>query len=262
MWRIAAAARRPGDRPLLGRGQGAAAGVEADACPPPPSPGCGRRRRGTRGAALAGCSPACSYLVDDQPRPAGGRPRGRAAAGRGRRRAAAVRRRLTRPGDRRARGGNSRAGRAVGTPMISSASPCSPPPSWARPRFGLWRRRRTDRAAGRAGRRGTAGRGGRRRPLTAEDLGAELGERATLVQFSSAFCAPCRATAVLDEVSGMVDGRRARRGRRRVPPRPRAPPRRPPHADGARPRRRGSGPGPRRRGAAQGRRDRRARHVV
>ncbi|MEO3826975.1 thioredoxin family protein [Actinomadura sp. B10D3] len=40
-----------------------------------------------------------------------------------------------------------------------------------------------------------------------EDVGAELGERATLLQFSSAFCAPCRATRrVLGEVSGMVDG--------------------------------------------------------
>ncbi|MPZ62610.1 MAG: thioredoxin [Propionibacteriales bacterium] len=36
---------------------------------------------------------------------------------------------------------------------------------------------------------------------------AALGERATLVQFSSAFCAPCRATRqVLDDVTGMVDG--------------------------------------------------------
>jgi thiol-disulfide isomerase/thioredoxin len=43
--------------------------------------------------------------------------------------------------------------------------------------------------------------------LTADDIGTQLGERATLVQFSSAFCAPCRATkVVLDEVSGMVDG--------------------------------------------------------
>jgi thiol-disulfide isomerase/thioredoxin len=43
--------------------------------------------------------------------------------------------------------------------------------------------------------------------LTAADLGVDLGERATLVQFSSAFCAPCRATkVVLDEVSGMVEG--------------------------------------------------------
>jgi thiol-disulfide isomerase/thioredoxin len=43
--------------------------------------------------------------------------------------------------------------------------------------------------------------------LTAVDLGGPLGERATLVQFSSAFCAPCRATRrVLDEVAGMVEG--------------------------------------------------------
>ncbi|MHC5260961.1 TlpA family protein disulfide reductase [Streptomyces sp. UC4497] len=41
----------------------------------------------------------------------------------------------------------------------------------------------------------------------AEQLGEELGERATLVQFSSAFCAPCRATRrVLDEVAAMVPG--------------------------------------------------------
>ncbi|WP_426595325.1 TlpA family protein disulfide reductase [Cellulomonas sp. McL0617] len=30
--------------------------------------------------------------------------------------------------------------------------------------------------------------------LSAEELGAPLGERATVVQFSSTFCAPCRAT--------------------------------------------------------------------
>ncbi|GGY38009.1 TlpA family protein disulfide reductase [Streptomyces djakartensis] len=43
--------------------------------------------------------------------------------------------------------------------------------------------------------------------LDASELGAELGERATLVQFSSAFCAPCRATRrVLGEVAGMVLG--------------------------------------------------------
>ncbi|MFF5260100.1 TlpA family protein disulfide reductase [Actinomadura viridis] len=39
------------------------------------------------------------------------------------------------------------------------------------------------------------------------ELGAELGERATLVQFSSAFCAPCRSTRrVLGEVAGMIGG--------------------------------------------------------
>ncbi|WP_067792997.1 TlpA family protein disulfide reductase [Actinomadura formosensis] len=40
-----------------------------------------------------------------------------------------------------------------------------------------------------------------------DDVGAELGEKATLLQFSSAFCAPCRATRrVLGEVAEMVDG--------------------------------------------------------
>jgi len=39
------------------------------------------------------------------------------------------------------------------------------------------------------------------------ELGRPLGERATLVQFSSAFCAPCRATKrILGEVAAMVDG--------------------------------------------------------
>ncbi|MBB4899782.1 thiol-disulfide isomerase/thioredoxin [Streptomyces griseostramineus] len=43
--------------------------------------------------------------------------------------------------------------------------------------------------------------------LEAAELGARLGERATLVQFSTAFCAPCRATRrVLGEVAGMVPG--------------------------------------------------------
>jgi thiol-disulfide isomerase/thioredoxin len=43
--------------------------------------------------------------------------------------------------------------------------------------------------------------------LTAQELGVELGDRATLVQFSSAFCQPCRATrVVLGEVAGMVQG--------------------------------------------------------
>ncbi|MFE3900847.1 TlpA family protein disulfide reductase [Streptomyces sp. NPDC059153] len=43
--------------------------------------------------------------------------------------------------------------------------------------------------------------------LGAAQLGAELGERATLVQFSSAFCQPCRATRrTLVQVARMVDG--------------------------------------------------------
>lgn len=43
--------------------------------------------------------------------------------------------------------------------------------------------------------------------LASSDIGTDLGQRATLVQFSSAFCAPCRATrVVLGEVSDQVDG--------------------------------------------------------
>jgi thiol-disulfide isomerase/thioredoxin len=52
-----------------------------------------------------------------------------------------------------------------------------------------------------------------RRPhadLTAADLaavGGAAGERATLVQFSSSFCSPCRATRrILTEVAELVDG--------------------------------------------------------
>ncbi|MEX0168884.1 MULTISPECIES: TlpA family protein disulfide reductase [unclassified Streptomyces] len=43
--------------------------------------------------------------------------------------------------------------------------------------------------------------------LGSDVLGAELGERATLVQFSTAFCQPCRATRrTLAEVAAMVPG--------------------------------------------------------
>ncbi|WP_182888051.1 thioredoxin family protein [Microbispora sp. H10885] len=43
--------------------------------------------------------------------------------------------------------------------------------------------------------------------VLAADLGADLGERATLVQFSTAFCQPCRATRrILGEVAGLVPG--------------------------------------------------------
>lgn len=43
--------------------------------------------------------------------------------------------------------------------------------------------------------------------VTAEDLGQPLGASATLVQFSSAFCQPCRATRrTLEEVAQMVPG--------------------------------------------------------
>ena len=44
-------------------------------------------------------------------------------------------------------------------------------------------------------------------PLAGTAWAGTLGARATLVQFSSAFCAPCRATRqVLGEVAGMVPG--------------------------------------------------------
>jgi thiol-disulfide isomerase/thioredoxin len=62
--------------------------------------------------------------------------------------------------------------------------------------------------------RGSGRRLARARPATVDvprldraDLGADLGERATLVQFSSAFCQPCRATRrILDDVARAVSG--------------------------------------------------------
>jgi len=43
--------------------------------------------------------------------------------------------------------------------------------------------------------------------LLPSDIGTELGERATLVQFSTAFCSPCRATRVLlNDIAAKVDG--------------------------------------------------------
>ena len=84
--------------------------------------------------------------------------------------------------------------------------------------FGLWRRRVDGRI------RDTAARGQVPLPvadndpeadmdayegeqLGARELGVPLGSAATLVQFSTAFCQPCRATRrILDEVSSMVEG--------------------------------------------------------
>jgi thiol-disulfide isomerase/thioredoxin len=66
--------------------------------------------------------------------------------------------------------------------------------------FGLWRARTAGRLTAPSGRKGQVA-------LTHADLGHELGERATLVQFSSAFCAPCQATRqVLARVADTVDG--------------------------------------------------------
>jgi thiol-disulfide isomerase/thioredoxin len=61
-----------------------------------------------------------------------------------------------------------------------------------------------DRAGGGSLDRGGDGSASR---LTGGDLGSPLGERATLVQFSTAFCQPCRATRrVLADVSELVPG--------------------------------------------------------
>jgi thiol-disulfide isomerase/thioredoxin len=64
--------------------------------------------------------------------------------------------------------------------------------------FGMiWKRRNGQMTAGR-----TSG-----DVLTPADIGGPLGSRATLVQFSSAFCAPCRATRViLADVVSQLDG--------------------------------------------------------
>ncbi len=66
--------------------------------------------------------------------------------------------------------------------------------------FGLYRRRTDGRV-----RPVTVAADGQH--ITSDDLGVPLGASATLVQFSSAFCQPCRATRqLLGEVAGMVDG--------------------------------------------------------
>ncbi|MFI0713402.1 thioredoxin family protein [Streptomyces inhibens] len=65
--------------------------------------------------------------------------------------------------------------------------------------FGVWHQRRNGRLTVRE-RDDTA-------RLGAAEIGVELGERATLLQFSSAFCQPCRATRrTLTEIAGMVEG--------------------------------------------------------
>jgi thiol-disulfide isomerase/thioredoxin len=73
--------------------------------------------------------------------------------------------------------------------------------------LGIVLRRREGRF--RPGSPGTAAKASGAAPaaLTEADLGRQLGEQATLVQFSTAFCAPCRPTRqILAQVAGMVDG--------------------------------------------------------
>ena len=67
----------------------------------------------------------------------------------------------------------------------------------------VWRRRsgvlRARNGSRRDNRRGAV--------VTGAQLGRPLGPRATLVQFSSTFCAPCRATRqILSDVARMMDG--------------------------------------------------------
>jgi thiol-disulfide isomerase/thioredoxin len=64
--------------------------------------------------------------------------------------------------------------------------------------FGVWKHRHDGRL--RAHRHEVA-------RLAADQIGNPLGGKATLVQFTSAFCAPCRATRrILTEVAEMVPG--------------------------------------------------------
>ena len=70
---------------------------------------------------------------------------------------------------------------------------------------GVALRRRAGRFRAGPGRRAAVPDGGS--VLTEADLGSALGEQATLLQFSTAFCAPCRPTRqMLARVAGMVDG--------------------------------------------------------
>ena len=73
--------------------------------------------------------------------------------------------------------------------------------------FGCWRALRDGRFRG-SGRPAPAVGGEQTEQVSVLGrLGHELGERATLLQFSSAFCAPCRATRrVLADVAGAVPG--------------------------------------------------------
>jgi thiol-disulfide isomerase/thioredoxin len=69
--------------------------------------------------------------------------------------------------------------------------------------FGAWRARTDGRF--RAGGKSVDEQAGEASVLAGTAYADQLGERATLLQFSSAFCAPCRATRrTLEEVTGLV----------------------------------------------------------
>ena len=56
--------------------------------------------------------------------------------------------------------------------------------------YGIWYQRSRGKVKAKAKRASD-------KPLVGNEIGGELGSRATFVQFSSAFCTPCRATRVL-----------------------------------------------------------------
>lgn len=73
--------------------------------------------------------------------------------------------------------------------------------------FGLWRRRVDGWVREVAGNAASSESAQAGQVLTPQQLGGALGSRATLVQFSSAFCQPCRATRViLADVAGQAEG--------------------------------------------------------
>ncbi len=65
--------------------------------------------------------------------------------------------------------------------------------------YGIWYQRTRGRVVVKGGKK-KAG------LITAQMIGAELGPRVTVVQFSSAFCTPCRATrALISDVTASMD---------------------------------------------------------
>ncbi|MEY3365105.1 MAG: hypothetical protein RL332_905 [Actinomycetota bacterium] len=56
--------------------------------------------------------------------------------------------------------------------------------------YGLWYQRSRGKVKSKSSRASTAA-------ISSRDIGTDLGSRVTLVQFSSAFCTPCRATRAL-----------------------------------------------------------------
>ena len=68
--------------------------------------------------------------------------------------------------------------------------------------YGIWYQRSRGKVKAKAKRASV-------KPLAGSEIGGDLGTRATFVQFSSAFCTPCRATRVLltDITANLADVR-------------------------------------------------------